>query len=232
MKTRALAVLSLLVFAGMAPARTQSPSFSTKVESVRVDVLVAENGQPVAGLGPSDFEVLDNGVRQQVDLVSFDQIPLNVILAFDMSYSVAGERFEHLRAGGRAVLSGLAKDDQGALVTFSHIVALGAGLTKNAAAVETALDEARATGDTALIDGVHAAMTLGESDAGRALLIVFSDGLDTTAGCQPTPSSKTPSAPTWSPTRSRRAVRGTRRSSGISRRSPAGRSTRSTRPKT
>ena len=44
------------------------------------------------GLGPADFEVLDNGVPQAVELVSYDQIPLNVVLAFDMSDSVAGER--------------------------------------------------------------------------------------------------------------------------------------------
>jgi VWFA-related protein len=180
MKARALATL-LLIAPTAAPdfGQTPPPSFSTKVESVRVDVLVADNGQPIVGLGPADFEVLDNGVRQQVDLVSFDQIPLNVILAFDMSDSVAGERLENLRAAGRAVLSGLAKGDQGALVTFSHLVALGAGLTTNAGTVTTALDEAQGAGETALVDGVHAAMTLGESDAGRALLIVFSDGLDT-----------------------------------------------------
>ena len=45
----------------------------------------------IPGLGPPDFEVLDNGVPQHVDLVSFDQIPLNVILALDMSDSVAGD---------------------------------------------------------------------------------------------------------------------------------------------
>jgi hypothetical protein len=59
--------------------------FTTKVESVRVDVLVTDKGQPMRGLGPADFEVLDNGVPQQVDLVSFGAIPLNLIFALDMS---------------------------------------------------------------------------------------------------------------------------------------------------
>src|SRR5439155_10776055 len=80
------------------------PSFSSKVEAVRVDVLVTERdgGSAILGLGPSDFEVLDNGVPQQVDLVSFEQIPLNVILVLDMSDSVAGERLDHLRGAGAA----------------------------------------------------------------------------------------------------------------------------------
>src|SRR5215510_1278909 len=76
--TAALIAASLAAIAG---AQTQTSTFSTKIEAVRVDVLVTDRGQPVRGLGPDDFEIQDNGVPQQVDLVSFDQIPLNVILA-------------------------------------------------------------------------------------------------------------------------------------------------------
>jgi VWFA-related protein len=157
----------------------QSPAFSSKVEAVRVDVLVTENGQAVHGLGPADFEVLDNGAPQEVTLVSFDQIPLNVILALDMSDSVAGERLEQLRGAGSALLAALAKDDQAALVTFSHAVQLGAKLTTDVASVEAALTAAVSTGQTALVDGTYAGIMVGESDAGRGLLIVFSDGVDT-----------------------------------------------------
>ena len=155
--------------------------FSAKVEAVRVDALVTErdNGPAIVGLGPSDFEVYDNGVLQQVDLVSFDEVPLNVILTLDMSDSVAGERLDHLRGAGAALLAALKKEDQAALVTFSQLVALGAGLTKDVTPVRRAIDEAAGSGDTALVDGTYAAITLGESDAGRALVIVFSDGVDT-----------------------------------------------------
>jgi VWFA-related protein len=171
-------VLVLLASRGDAQ---QSPAFSSKVEAVRVDVLVTENGQAVHGLGPADFEVLDNGVPQEVTLVSFDQIPLNVILALDMSDSVAGERLEQLRGAGSGLLAALAKDDQAALVTFSHAVQLGAKLTTDVASVEAALSAAVSTGQTALVDGTYAGIMVGESDAGRGLLIVFSDGVDTSS---------------------------------------------------
>jgi VWFA-related protein len=159
----------------------QNAVFSAKVEAVRVDVLVTEreNGPAITGLGPADFEVFDNGVPQQVDLVSFEQIPLNVILAFDMSDSVAGDRLANLRAAGGAVIGALNPDDQAALITFSHLVVLGSGLTKNAPIVRQALEDTVGAGQTALIDGTFAAIMLGESDAGRALVIVFSDGVDT-----------------------------------------------------
>ena len=71
------------------------------------------------------------------------------------------------------------KDDQAALVTFSHVVALGAPLAHDAVRLEGPIHEAAASGDTALVDRTYAAITLGESDAGRALVIVFSDGVDT-----------------------------------------------------
>jgi len=184
MNTRIAAITAVMCVATIG-IDAQTASFSAKVEAVRVDVLVTDKGQPVRGLGPADFEIFDNGVPQQVDLVSFEQIPLNVVLALDMSESVAGERLDHLRVAGHALLSGLKKDDQVALVTFQNAVTLGADLTPDAGAVRDALDEAEPAGETSLVDGSYAAMVVGESDVGRALLIVFSDGLDTSSFLQP-----------------------------------------------
>jgi VWFA-related protein len=163
----------------------QSAPFTSKVEAVRVDVLVTNDGQTIRGLTPADFDVTDNGMPQRVDLVSFDQVPLNVILALDMSDSVAGERLDQLRGAGGALLTGLERDDQAALVTFSHAVQLDAPLTHDAAAVGEALGRVYGAGMTALVDGAYAGIMVGESDAGRGLLIVFSDGVDTSSWLRP-----------------------------------------------
>ena len=179
--TRGLTAAVALVLLECAGHAQQSPLFTAKIEAVRVDVLVTENGQAIRGLGPADFELFDNGVPQQVELVSFDQIPLNVILALDMSESVAGERLDQLRSAGAGLLAALHDADQAALVAFSHAVQLGAKLTSDVAAVRTALAAARGTGMTALVDGTYAGIMVGESDAGRGLLIVFSDGVDTSS---------------------------------------------------
>jgi Ca-activated chloride channel homolog len=175
---------ALVVWCALA-GQAQPPTFSAKVEAVRVDALVTDRGQPVLGLKPADFEVFDNGVPQQVDLVSYEQIPLNVVLALDMSGSVAGDRLDHLRAAGGTLLSALKKDDQAALVTFSHVVTLAARLTTDVATVREALGRAVGVGSTALADGAYAGLIVGESDVGRALLIVFSDGLDTVSWLTP-----------------------------------------------
>jgi VWFA-related protein len=139
----------------------------------------------VRGLGPDDFEVLDNGVSQQIDLVSFEQIPLNVIVVLDMSASVAGERLDHLRGGGNALLDALHREDQAAVVTFSERVRLGTGLTGDLAQARAALERAEPSGATSLVDASYAGMMLAESDVGRALVIVFSDGLDTSSWLTP-----------------------------------------------
>jgi VWFA-related protein len=178
-------VIAMLTLSSVLSAQTQAPVFSTKVEVVRVDVLVTDKGQPILGLTPADFDVLDNGVPQQVEFVSYDQIPLNVVLALDMSDSVAGDRLEHLRAAGTSLLTGLKRNDQAALVTFSNRIALGAALTSDLQPLRDALEEVVGAGETSLVDGAYAGLTIGESDAGRALLIIFSDGLDTLSWLSP-----------------------------------------------
>lgn len=183
--TRALALLLAWL---VLPARgdaTQQPAFTARTELVRVDVLVTAGGKPVTGLGVDDFEVLDNGVPQAVELVSFEQLPLNVVLALDLSESVVGERLAHLTAAGHAVLDGLGPADQVALVSFSHVVRLGAALTTGRKPVQQALVDTWPGGDTALVDATYAAMMVGESDVGRALVIVFSDGVDTASWLRP-----------------------------------------------
>jgi VWFA-related protein len=148
------AVFGVALLSTALSGQTQTPVFSTKVEVVRVDVLVIDGGRPVLGLRPADFDVLDNGVPQAVEFVSYDQIPLNVVLAFDMSDSVAGERLEHLRSAGTALLTGLKRNDQAALVTFNNQIALGAALTSDLAPLRRAIDRLAGEGDTSLVDGV------------------------------------------------------------------------------
>lgn len=146
---------------------------------MRVDVLATNGGKSIQGLLADDFELRDNGVLQEVELLSLDHLPLNVILALDVSESVAGERFEQLNRASNALLGTLTTDDQSALVTFRQDVRLAAPLSSNHRAVGTALQDASGSGDTALRDALYAGLVVGEGDPGRALIIVFSDGVDT-----------------------------------------------------
>jgi VWFA-related protein len=172
-------VLLVLCAAAVLQAVGQAPTFSAKVEAVRVDVLVTDGGQPVRGLHPQDFEILDDGVAQQVDLASFEQVALNVILVLDVSESVEGERLGHLRDASRELLAGLLSADQSALITFNHTVRLAAALASDAGPMRTAIDAISAGGGTALHDAAFSSMVLCDSVPGRGLVILFTDGSDT-----------------------------------------------------
>jgi len=174
----------LLCLAALSPPRAvaqEIPTFSAGVEAIRLDVLVTSGDRVVRGLEAADFEVRDNGVLQAVELVDSENLPVNVILALDTSGSVAGEPLEHLRSAGGALLGRLLPDDLAGLVTFSHEVTLREGLTRDRSRLESALALVEPRGETAVIDGSYAAMMLGETHVGRDLLIVFSDGVDTSS---------------------------------------------------
>ncbi len=173
------ALASVMCASAVLTATAQQPTFSSRVEAVRVDVLVKDRGQVVRGLGPQDFELRDEGVLQEIDLVRLEQIPVNVILGLDVSQSVTGERLEHLRTAGNTLLDRLNGEDRAALVTFSHAVRLRQELTRDIPRVREALEAVVPAGHTSLVDGTSAAIALSGSDIGRSLLIVFSDGLDT-----------------------------------------------------
>jgi VWFA-related protein len=182
--SRLVAAMVTMATCGVIAHASQQPSFSARTESVRVDVLVTEGGRTVQGLGPADFEVRDEGVVQTVDLVSFQQLPIHVILALDLSYSVSGERLRDLRSASHALLDALGRDDRASLLTFNHAVSRRNMPTSDVGPLRTVLDALEpkgvdSPGGTALTDAAYAALVSGEMEGGRSLALVFSDGVDT-----------------------------------------------------
>ena len=115
------------VMAMLAVAAETSPQqavFRARTSAVRVDVLVTERGHPVKGLQAADFDVRDNGVRQNVDFLLLENLPVSLAVVLDVSGSVAGERLEHFRKAVDRTLENLTGDDRVALVTFSHEMAM------------------------------------------------------------------------------------------------------------
>lgn len=164
---------------GLLPARLLVPQqvvFKTGVDLVRVDALVTIDGRPVAGLGPSDFEILDEGVPQVVEM-AYPVGPVDVILVLDVSGSVRGERFEALVQSARALLRELRQNERLALVTFNDRVALRSSLTIDRDGVSRLLDAIVPGGNTALNDAVFAGLSLANNEA-RSLLLLFSDGAE------------------------------------------------------
>jgi Ca-activated chloride channel family protein len=173
-----IALALAIAFAGAAPAQQR---FRVGTEGVQVDVLVTENNRPVAGLTVSDFELRDSGIPQRVESVAFEDVPLSLMLALDTSGSVDGQPLEHLKQAALAVVHLLRPGDRAALLTFNSYVSLQTAWTSDTGRLEAAIQGTKAWGGTALYDAAYSALTLRDTQPGRTLALLFSDGDDTTS---------------------------------------------------
>jgi len=178
---RLVTIVMAVVGTAVAWPAAQQATFRGRVDVVRVDALVTSGGKPVRGLTAADFEISDNGVRQQVDLVSFEEMPIIATMVLDTSASLDGPRLTQLQMAGSALLRALKTDDQSALVTFSHALDLGAKPTTDHASVLAVLGRVAADGRTSLYDATYAGLAMSESDTARPMVLVFSDGFDTSS---------------------------------------------------
>jgi VWFA-related protein len=154
------------------------PTFSAAVEVVRLDVSVTREGLPVKDLQASDFEVLDDGVRQAVQLVAQDETSVHATLALDTSSSVAGEKLSELKAAAHRFVDALRPDDTLSLLTFSECIDLVIVHSRSREEAHAAIGLARTRNTTSLRDASLAALTLADPSSGRPLVLVFSDGQD------------------------------------------------------
>src|SRR5881394_3705320 len=98
---------------------------------------------------------------------------------------MSGDRLHDLREAGRALIAQLRSGDRGALITFSHATSVRMDLTSDTGTLTRALDRTGSAGQTSLVDASLAGLTLSGSDVGRSLVLVFSDGLDTSSWLEP-----------------------------------------------
>jgi VWFA-related protein len=169
-----------LVLAGLtAPmAGSQDHKFRSGVDVVRVDVLVTDGHHVITGLHPGDFELRDNGALQTIGDIALESLPLTVTLVLDTSGSVAGGKMRYLSSAVDLILNGLREQDRVGLVTFSHRVWQRVPLTSDVQQVQRVLTAANPEGGTSLNDAAYAGLALSESQESRALVLVFSDGMD------------------------------------------------------
>jgi VWFA-related protein len=154
--------------------------FRTGVEAVRVDVMVTDGRRPVNGLTIQDFELRDNGITQRIDDLQVGEVPFSMMLALDVSSSMAGAPLAHLQDGARAALEALHPDDRASLIAFSHAITRSTPWTSERQALLSAIGGLKALGSTSLFDAALSAIVQRDPEPGRRnLLIIFSDGRDT-----------------------------------------------------
>jgi VWFA-related protein len=186
-------VLAALAVLAPGPARgvdragsPQVPTFRAEVNAVVVDVSVRDRSRrPLTNLRAADFQVIDNGVPQEVDNVSYGKLPIDLTVALDVSYSVTGSVLERLRRAVGQLMRDLRREDRLKLILFNMRVTRIVDFTTDPDAVDRALRTVTAGGGTALLDAISVALVSASTPDRRQLIVFFTDGNDSTSVTAP-----------------------------------------------
>ena len=148
-----------------------------RTDAVLVPVVVTHRGQFVHGLKKQDFEVLEDGVAQQIAALASDEAPLELVLAIDISGSMESSLGE-VKAAVKQFLSKLRPGDAATVLGFNDTTFTVAEREKDRKAREEAVDLLTSWGGTALYDATIKAMDFISRETGRKGVVIFSDGED------------------------------------------------------
>ena len=167
-------------------AFAQQATFSVETKLVRLIVSVKNSkGEVVGSLERGDFKVFDLGVPQQIQYFEHHtELPLSVSILVDTSGSTGrelGYEIESVRKFLRALLREGNPQDAAALYSFNDEVTLLSSFTRREERLNAALARISATGGTSVYDAVYLAAREIENRDGRHVMIVVSDGGDTTS---------------------------------------------------
>ena len=155
--------------------------FRTGADVVTVDASVQRERRPVTGLAAADFELLDNGVRQDVTDVTYEKLPIDVTFVLDVSASVTGAALDELRRALRQVRTDLTAADRLRLLAFNMRVRRLVDFTQPSADVDLALGALRPGGSSAVFDALAVALASADAPGRRRLIVLFSDGQDSSS---------------------------------------------------
>jgi Ca-activated chloride channel homolog len=129
------------------------------VRMVQVDAVVRDRaGHMIDNLTANDFRVYEDGVLQEVQNFSRDELPLAVAIVIDRSGSV-GPYISELRRIATRALDQLKHRDEVCLFSFADTVDRLEDLTTNRQRIVDAIDRIRTGGGTDITDALHDAVT-------------------------------------------------------------------------
>lgn len=134
------------------PSAADDPVIRVNVELVQVDaqVLQKKTGRTVGSLSKEDFQLYEDGVQQKIAELSQNQLPLSVVLLFDLTFSVHPV-LKPLASGALEALQHLKPEDEVAVMVYAAQAQLLQDFTTDREKVVAAIEKASAmdSGDPA-----------------------------------------------------------------------------------
>jgi Ca-activated chloride channel homolog len=187
-----VALFSLIFLTGALPQQEYPQSQSDQTDPYTIGVCVEmvvlsatvsdHSGVLVSGLAKEDFQVYEDGIPQQIERFSHEDIPVTAGLVIDNSGTMGPKRSEVI-ASSLAFVRSSNPEDQMFVVVFNEKVSFGLPdnmpFTDNVRQLESALSAISADGKTALYDALAAALDhLKKGNRDKKVLVVISDGGD------------------------------------------------------
>ena len=153
--------------------------FSAGTDVVLVPVVVQDRRRRFVGdLTLEDFELFEDGVRQDASFFQAASIPLDLVLAVDFSASMTAA-MGSLRFAARHFIRELPEAARLGLIAFNDRTYVLARQERNRAALTQAVDALPAPfGGTALLDAMSYALDLHGDEQAHRVVVLFSDGDD------------------------------------------------------
>lgn len=174
-----LKLVAVTVAAGTLAA--QQP-FRSTTATVSIFATVNDaDGRLVPNLAASDFRILDNGRPAEITVFSSDIQTITATLLLDMSGSMV-PRLLWTRDAAEQLVDELRGADRARIGTFGTEVAINPNLTSDKTLLKRILhEELWPGGGTPLWVGIDAAMTSMKNETGRRIVLVITDGDDSTS---------------------------------------------------
>lgn len=184
-----LAWLLAVALAGLASGVSgQQPSFRAGVDIVSLNVTVTDGaGHYVTDLDQPEFQVFEDGIKQNLSFFTRRQQPIALSLLLDSSASM-DTSLSTLQQAASNFVHRLKPNDIAQVIDFDSRVEIRQGFTGNQAELDNAISQLSAGGSTSLHNAIYIALkelrkvrAVSEEDVRRQALIVFSDGEDTSS---------------------------------------------------
>jgi VWFA-related protein len=163
-----------------AGVRMRGPTFGASARTVRVPVSVVDKvGHPVMGLRGEDFEVTEDGKKQEVTYFSGERRPLRIALALDISASME-LKIREVEDALRHFIDLLEPQDEILVLVFNDHVDVVQDFTSDRDRLSRVLSLLQPAGATALFDAAREAIEhVAEGPAEGKAVVLVTDGVDT-----------------------------------------------------
>jgi Ca-activated chloride channel family protein len=189
--TASLAVVLAQAPAGAAgqqqPRGAQEPSFRAGIELVSLNVTVSDgSGRYVTDLDKGDFQVFEDGVKQDVTLFNRTNSPIALALLLDTSASMES-KLSTVQEAAIGFARKLRPQDLAEVIDFDSRVVVLQGFTNDVPQLEQAIRKTSAGGSTSLYNAVYIALkdlkkaATSPDEVRRQAIVVLSDGEDTSS---------------------------------------------------